>query len=281
MDICALTMVRNDDFFLKKWVDYYSAQVGKENLFVYLDGEDQSVPAFLQGCNVTSCRHIDESVNKGDKRRANFLSAEARRLMERYDMAIGTDVDEFLVADPALGLGLKEFLEQYKDEAVISALGIDIGQDIILEKSLDPVRPFLAQRRYGIVYSRYTKTVVITNPYCRWGSGFHRVRGKNFFIAPGLYLFHFGGADMERLKLKIDNLELRRNGWGRHLNKRAATIRQIEHALNEDNIKCWDKIIPLMRKWQQFCRPIFAWNKPTSFGITPVVQIPKRFKNLI
>ena len=30
--IAALTMVRNDDFYLRKWVEYYGAQLGKENL---------------------------------------------------------------------------------------------------------------------------------------------------------------------------------------------------------------------------------------------------------
>lgn len=28
--IAALTMVRNDDFYLRKWVEYYGAQLGRE-----------------------------------------------------------------------------------------------------------------------------------------------------------------------------------------------------------------------------------------------------------
>ena len=28
--ICALTMVRNDDFYLKKWVEYYGSELGVE-----------------------------------------------------------------------------------------------------------------------------------------------------------------------------------------------------------------------------------------------------------
>ena len=30
--ICVLTMLRNDDFYLKKWVEYYGAEFGRENL---------------------------------------------------------------------------------------------------------------------------------------------------------------------------------------------------------------------------------------------------------
>ena len=33
--IAALTMVRNDDFFLRKWVEYYGSELGKENLYIY------------------------------------------------------------------------------------------------------------------------------------------------------------------------------------------------------------------------------------------------------
>ena len=33
--ICALTMVRNDEFYLRKWVAYYGGQLGRENLYVY------------------------------------------------------------------------------------------------------------------------------------------------------------------------------------------------------------------------------------------------------
>ena len=47
--ICVLTMVRNDDFILCKWVDYYGRELGKENLYIYFDGEDQIIPDFCDG----------------------------------------------------------------------------------------------------------------------------------------------------------------------------------------------------------------------------------------
>ena len=34
-NICAITMVRNDDFFLRKWISYYGKELGEENLYVY------------------------------------------------------------------------------------------------------------------------------------------------------------------------------------------------------------------------------------------------------
>ena len=53
--IAVLTMARNDDFFLRKWVEYYGRELGKENLYIYYDGEDQTIADFCQGTNV--CVH--------------------------------------------------------------------------------------------------------------------------------------------------------------------------------------------------------------------------------
>ena len=51
MRIAALTMVRNDDFFLERWIGYYGKVLGRENLYVFFDGKDQTVPEFCAGVN--------------------------------------------------------------------------------------------------------------------------------------------------------------------------------------------------------------------------------------
>ena len=112
--IAALTMVRNDEFYLRKWVEYYGKELGRENLYIFFDGTDQRVPDFCEGVNVRVCEKIVGSVARGDKGRINFLSEQAARLFESYDLVIGTDADEFLVVDPLLGKGLAEFLGDMK-----------------------------------------------------------------------------------------------------------------------------------------------------------------------
>lgn len=87
--ICALTMVRNDDFFLRKWVAYYGGQLGLENLYVYFDGEDQVVPDFCDGVNVTVRPRVPGLVAAADRGRIDFLSGQASALLERYDIVIG------------------------------------------------------------------------------------------------------------------------------------------------------------------------------------------------
>ena len=131
--IAALTMLRNDEVFLRKWVDYYGAQLGRENLYVWFDGLDQRVPDFCDGVNVEVVAHIEGNVREGDRGRIAFLSAKAAELFFRYDLVIGTDVDEFLVVDPALGVGLADFLSSLavSGRASFSGLGVDVGSALV------------------------------------------------------------------------------------------------------------------------------------------------------
>lgn len=270
-------MVRNDDFFLRKWIAYYGDRLGRENLFVYFDGKDQTVPDFCAGVNVTLCERHAGDVAGSDRTRARFLSQQAAmRMSEGYDLAIGTDVDEFLVVDPALGQDLHEFLSSRRIGVSLSALGIDVGQNLNSEKRIDPARPFLRQRRYAYVYSRYTKASVLAKP-CRWGSGFHRVKGHNLHIAEGLYLFHFGCVDLDRLRDRMDDKDRLEAGWSKHLAKRARTIKIVSGI----KARKWEPTVRFMRRMHQYCRPIFAVNKPTAFGLRRVVEIPERFADIV
>lgn len=276
--IAALTMVRNDDLFLRKWVEYYGRELGRGNLYVYFDGEDQSVPEFLSSVNVKVLPRMEGGVVATDRRRAALLSDEARRLMtdKGYDMALGTDVDEFLIVDPDRGMSLSEFLSMLPEKTTWSGLGVDVGQVVGQENAIDPSRPLLSQRSRGWLYSRYTKATVMCRPQM-WGSGFHRVKGRNFHIAEGLYLFHLGGIDLDRLRRRCGDADLVGHGWSRHLRKRARTILAVT--------RCkpwrWEPTTRWVRRMQQWCRPITAWNKPTTLGIKFVVTIPDRFRNIL
>ena len=83
MKIAALTMVRNDDFHLRKWVEYYGKQFGRENLFIYFDGLDQSVPDFCAGTNCSIQAKVGSDMVSSDKGRIKFLSAKAAELFDR------------------------------------------------------------------------------------------------------------------------------------------------------------------------------------------------------
>lgn len=269
-------MVRNDEFFLRKWVEYYSAQIGAANLYVYFDGNDQIVPDFCEGVNVCVRERVPGLVAAADRERIDFLSSQAAELLQKYDMVIGTDVDEFLVVDPALGVSLPDFLSQLPDRVSYSGLGIDVGQHLGKEVEIDEAVSFLKQRHYARLSTRYSKSTVITKPV-QWGSGFHRVRNTNFKIIKDLYLFHFGCVDMKRLEAKFSDKDKIATGWERHLKKRAKTI----YDVSQRPVKSWNSWVPKARFIQNFVRPPYAWNKPAMFNAVIIVEIPERFESIV
>ena len=281
--ICAVTMVRNDDFYLRRWVEYYGRELGKENLYIFFDGTDQEIADFCEGTNVTAVEKIPGQVVAAEKGRLDLLSETAAGLLKKYDLVIGTDADEFLVVDPNLGLSLADYLSGQKIDVCLSGLGIDMGQ--FLGKKGDPRAPegdiddsmtFLSQRHYGLLGTRYTKPSVIATPV-RWGRGFHRVKGHNFHIGRDLFLFHFGYFDMARIQARFADKDRAAAGWTRHLAKRSRTIRVV----TEKPARDFDKWTAVARRVQTFVRPPYAWNKPAMFNLDIVVRIPDRFGKII
>lgn len=271
-------MVRNDEFYLRKWVEYYGAQLGRDNLRIYFDGEDQRVPDFCEGVYTELKPRIPGMVVKSEKERLTFLSHQAARLMkeEGYNLVIGVDADEYLIVDPKLGKTLQEYLSTVDVKVCLSGLGVDVGQHLDHEDVIDGSKPFLNQRHYAYLCSRYTKPSIIAQPVM-WGSGFHRVKGYNYHIDKNLFLFHFGSIDLEMIKERMGNADLVSTGRLGHIKKRAKTIYVVTGAKARD----WDKTVGGMRRVQQLLRQPFAWNKPWNPITKVVVRIPERFENII
>ena len=274
--ICALTMVRNDEFYLRKWVAYYGAELGVENLYVYLDGKDQEIPDWCPGVNVEAVDKIPGQVVEAEKGRLDFLSARAADLLKVYDLVIGVDADEFLIVDPKLGLSLSEYLDKADIKVSMSGLGVDVGQHTGEEGDIRTDDTFLNQRHYARLSTRYTKPCVIAKPV-RWGRGFHRIKGHNFHIGKGLYLFHFGYFDLGRIKARFEDPSRRAAGWTTHLERRSKTIRQVTEGCPKD----WDKTTGFARFLQTICRPPYAWNKPAMFELVLIVRIAERFREIV
>jgi len=273
--ICAVTMARNDEFFLNRWVAYYGALLGEDNLYIYLDGADQKAPSEAGKANVSIVEKKGYHVVEAEKLRLGFLSDRAAELLRKYDLVIGCDADEFLVADPKTGMTLAEYLSHINVKTSVSGLGLDFGQHLTAEQPLDKSKPFLAQRKYALLSTRYTKTSVISKPV-RWGSGFHRVMGHNFHIAPHLYLLHFGNADHNALKSRFNDQDFINTGRIKHLKKR---IRVIEDVTNKPSVD-GDKVFARARAIQTFCRQVYSWNKPCMLGMRWIVRVPERFGGL-
>jgi len=275
--IAALTMARNDDFYLRKWVEYYGAQLGRENLYIFLDGLDQVVGDFCAGTHAQAVEKIGTQVIEAEKGRLRFLSGKAAELLSGgYDLVIGVDADEFIVVDPKLGLSLPAYLSTLKIKDSVSALGLDFGQKIGEEEEIREDEPFLHQRHYAQLGTRYTKPSIVAKPLV-WGSGFHRIKGHNFHIAKDLYLFHFGYFDLARIQARYTDKDRMDQGWGEHMHKRSRTIRLV----TEKKALDFDRWTRFARRCQTVCRPPYAWNKPGMLELKIVVRIPDRFRDIV
>lgn len=275
--IAALTMARNDDFYLRKWVEYYGGQLGRENLYIFLDGLDQVVGDFCAGTHAQAVEKIGSQVIEAEKGRLRFLSGKAAELLAGgYDLVIGVDADEFIVVDPKLGKTLPEYLSTLRIKDSVSALGLDFGQKIGEEEEIREDEPFLHQRHYAQLGTRYTKPSIVAKPLV-WGSGFHRIKGHNFHIAKDLYLFHFGYFDLARIQARYTDKDRMDQGWGEHMHKRSRTIRLV----TEKKALDFDRWTKFARRCQTVCRPPYAWNKPGMLELKIVVRIPDRFRDLV
>lgn len=268
--VAVITMARNDEFFLTRWIKYYGEQFGSENLYIYLDGLDNIIPKNAENAHITKLPHHDMSRSDGDKYRIGLISDLANKLLNEYDIVIGCDCDEFLVVDPNTNMTLHEYLSQKKINTTLSGIGLDVGQHMKYEKTLDKTKPFLSQRAFALLSTRYTKPVVINRPV-RWGSGFHRIKNHNFHIDKNLYLLHFGAVDMKMLETKA---AARGADWLNHLRRRGnGTINDVTNRPARSEF--W---IKLARKIQTYIRAPYAINKPNMLGFKIVVKIPERLK---
>ena len=268
--IAAITMARNDEFFLSHWIKYYGDEIGTENLYIYLDGTDQITPKNAGAAHIKKLPHTDMPRAAGDKYRIGLMNDLARELLKSYDIVIGCDCDEFLIVDTNTNKTLAEYLSGIKIKNTVSGLGLDVGQNMNCESTLDTSAPILPQREYALLSTRYTKPVVKNAPV-DWGSGFHSISGHNFHIDKNLYLLHFGAVDMQMLEQKA---AARGADWLNHLRRRGnGTINAVTNLPARD-----EKWLRRARILQTFARPIYALDKPGMFGLKRVVKIPSRFK---
>ncbi|MDY0200952.1 MAG: glycosyltransferase family 2 protein [Tenuifilaceae bacterium] len=274
--IAVVSMMRNDNFFVTKWLVYYGQQFGSKNLFLILDGHDQVLPVDCNDINVIRVPHISLSRVKGDKNRARLISCFAKSLFHRYKVVIAHDIDEILVVDPNLNMSLEQYLQIPVSNTSKSALGLDVGQHLELESAIDINKPFLTQRSFAHVSARYTKPVVAHKPL-RWGSGFHRVKGKNFHIDKNLFLFHFGMVDFNMSKDKIGDTGLQRDGWQGHLDRRLQLFEMVTKTRPIEG----DEFFAKARRRQNLYRPIYAINKPGTLKEKPIIRIPHRFRQIV
>lgn len=190
--VAALTMVRDDVFFLKAWLRHYGAQIGRENCYIINHGRGAEVAELAEGCNVIGLPG-DFHVNF-DMKRWRMLNSFVGALRCYFRHVIVGDVDELVVLDPEDGRDLKTFLGAMPVNRVLTPLGLEVIHRIDLEQA--PVEDrILGPRRHVRPAPHYSKPCVLSRA-TKIARGGHFTKYRKLKTPPGLYLFHLKYCDL-------------------------------------------------------------------------------------
>jgi len=197
MKVFALTFAYNEHFFLPRWVAYYGAQVGHENLFVLDHGSTDGSCEGLGRVNVISVPRSDYD----EVKRVDFASHFHRALLNYYDAGFAMDVDEFIVADPAKYRNLQDFAAR-GGALALACIGLELLHARSREADFVASLPILAQRHHVLFDSWICKRSFARVPV-RFGGGFHTSTAPVEFD-DDLFLFHLKNFDYQhRLERQV------------------------------------------------------------------------------
>ncbi|SEG54979.1 glycosyltransferase family 2 protein [Marinobacterium lutimaris] len=169
MNVLVMTMVYNESYFIHKWVDYYSKQVGFENLLVLDHGSDDFS---LNGLNEKISRmRLPREKGMNEIRRARSVTRIMQAMLQYYDVVIYCDADEIMVADPDKYTGLVDYFRRNREESM-SPIGFNLVQKLSREAELKHDEKILTQRRYCSFSAAMCKPIINRKPNSL-GQGFH------------------------------------------------------------------------------------------------------------
>jgi len=189
----AITMVKDDYFFLQKWVDYYGGLFGRRSLYVISHGGDERVDEIAQGCNVSHIPgYFDETF---DAKRWRLLNNLSNGLRNYFKFVICGDIDEFVVLDPKLGMNLAEFLKKRRKRVLITPIGLEVVHRYDVEKEAI-TQSILGPRLHCRFSTYFCKPCIIGKPV-DLARGGHYAMDENLMIFRNLYLFHMKYCDRD------------------------------------------------------------------------------------
>ncbi|MFW2541928.1 glycosyltransferase family 2 protein [Primorskyibacter sp. 2E107] len=187
----ALTMVRDDAFFLKAWLRHYGGILGRENCYVVNHGRGDDVARLAEGCNIIG---IPGDPHKNfDMKRWRMLNNLVQGLRCYYNHVIVGDVDELVVLDPQAGMSLLEYLETAKPRRVLTPVGLEVVHRI--DEEDQPIEDcIIGPRRHVRLAPHYSKPCILSvgDKIARGG---HFTQSSKLFTPDELYLFHLKFCD--------------------------------------------------------------------------------------
>lgn len=195
----AMTMVGGDHFFLKRWVEYYGHQLGRENCYVLSHGGDPAHKKIAEGCNVIYLPY-DPTRDCFNQRRWQMLSRLTSGFTSFYNWVLVGDVDELVVVDPAISPSLRDYVTAINPKGgpkVLTPFAIEMVHtpDLEPEKITDD-RKILSVRRNFRLNANYAKPC-ITATKIDIVPGGHFATHPHLHLDPHLYLFHLRFIDYD------------------------------------------------------------------------------------
>lgn len=196
----AITMVRDDLFFLRAWLRHYGELFGRENCYIVNHGRGAEVAALAEGCNVIG---IPGDPHKNfDVKRWGLLNSLVGGLRRYYRHVIVGDVDELVVMDPAEGKTLAEWLDDAPTGRVCTPVGLEVVHRIDLEDA--PIEDaILGPRRHVRLAPHYSKPCVISAG-TKIARGGHYTQYDKLHTPDNLYLMHLKWCDFPTYVAAMD-----------------------------------------------------------------------------
>lgn len=194
--VAAVTMSRDEGAMLQRWVTYYGEQLGTDNLVIIddnsVDGSTQDLPCPVIRLPPAPLKHPWIST------RRRMINDLAKMLLVCNDVVIATDVDEFLVPDPAVHPSLLDYFGTRGKTDVLAPLAVNVLHNQQVEPALDPRLGVLAQRRFVKFAPGLCKPLIKRVP-ASWMAGIHGIKAP-FEVDRELLLFHLKYFDVDTMR---------------------------------------------------------------------------------
>ncbi len=189
--VAAVTMVRDDLFFLRAWLRHYGEMFGRENCYVINHGRGGEVAALAEGCNIIG---LPGDAHKNfDMKRWGLLNSLVNGLRRYYRHVIVGDVDELVIVDPDASENLKVWLESTPGDRIYTPVGLEVIHRI--DRESDSVEEkILGPRRHVRVAPHYSKPCIIGAP-TKIARGGHFTQFDKLHAPDMLYLLHLKFCD--------------------------------------------------------------------------------------
>jgi hypothetical protein len=202
----AMTMVYKDYYFLKRWVDYYGRQFGREHLYVLSHGGDPEHDRICEGANVIRLPR-DPTLWRMERRRWGTNSQFSAGMLRYYNWFIVGDVDEVVVVDPDVAPDLVTYLGRYTDPKKTPASLCPFGIELVHNPEAEPQpleddQPILSRRRVFRANANYAKPCVLRKE-TGFTIGGHANSHQPRVLDPHLYLIHLRFFDFEMVTERL------------------------------------------------------------------------------